>query len=61
MEPLLQIQENMLKKSLRYEKMFGSKPKKTRTPLMAGGHPENDLSDLVIKPKSNNIKQLLDS
>ena len=27
-----------------YEQMFGSKPKKTRTPLMAGDHPENDLS-----------------
>ena len=28
-----------------YEKMFGSKPKKTRTPLIAGEHPENDLSE----------------
>ena len=27
------------------EKMFGEKPKKTRTPLVAGDHPENDLSD----------------
>ena len=27
-----------------YEKMFGEKPKKTRTPLVAD-HPENDLSD----------------
>ena len=25
--------------------MFGSKPKKTRTPLLTGDHPENDLSD----------------
>ena len=25
--------------------MFGEKPKKTTTPLVAGGHPENDLSD----------------
>ena len=25
--------------------MFGSKPKKTRTPLMAGDHPEKDLSE----------------
>ena len=25
--------------------MFGSKPKKTRTPLMTGDHPENDLSE----------------
>ena len=25
--------------------MFGEKPKKTRTPLVAGDHPENDLSD----------------
>ena len=28
-----------------YEKMFGGKPKKTRTPLVAGDHAENDLSD----------------
>ena len=28
-----------------YEKMFGEKPKKTRTPLVAGDHPENDPSD----------------
>ena len=28
-----------------YEKMYGEKPKKTRTPLVAGDHPENDLSD----------------
>ena len=28
-----------------YEKMFGSKPNKTRTPLMAGDHQENDLSE----------------
>ena len=28
-----------------YEKMFGEKPKKTRTPLVAGHHPENDLPD----------------
>ena len=27
-----------------YEKILGNKPKKTRTPLMAGDHPENDLS-----------------
>ena len=27
-----------------YEKMFGEKPKKTRTPLVAGDHPEIDLS-----------------
>ena len=25
--------------------MFGEKPKKTRTPLAAGHHPENHLSD----------------
>ena len=29
-----------------YEKMFGEKPKKTRTPLVTGDHPENDLSIL---------------
>ena len=26
--------------------MFGEKPKKTRTPLVAGDHPETDLSEL---------------
>ena len=25
--------------------MFGNKPKKTRTPLTAGDHPENELSE----------------
>ena len=30
-----------------YAIMFGNKPKKTRTPLMAGDHPENDLSDFL--------------
>ena len=28
-----------------YEKMFGEKPKKTRTPLVAGDHAETDLSE----------------
>ena len=27
-----------------YGRMFGEKQKKTRTPLIAGNHPENDLS-----------------
>ena len=39
MEPLLQIQENMLEESLNsYKKMFGEKPKKTRTPQVAEDH-----------------------
>ena len=37
-----------------YEKIFGNKPKKTRTPLMAGDNPENDLSELWDKDQ---IKQ----
>ena len=47
MELLLQIQGNMLEKS--YEMMFGEKSKKTRTPLVAGDHPENDLSDFCVQ------------
>ena len=43
--------ENILES---YEKMFGEKPKKTRTPLMAGDHPESDLSDFC---NHNQIKQ----
>ena len=34
--------------------MFGNKPKKTRTPLVAGDHPENDLSEFCDKDQ---IKQ----
>ena len=46
MEPLLQIQGNIFEESLSpMKKFFGEKPKKTRTPLVAGDHPENDLSD----------------
>ena len=44
-----------------YEKMPGSKPKKTRTPLIAGDQPENDYQNFVTKTKSNNIKKLFDS
>ena len=61
MEPLLLIEKNMLKKSLSHmKKMLGSKPKKTRTPLMAGDRPKMTYLNFVIKTKSNNIKQLLD-
>ena len=44
-EPLLQIQENMLAKSLSLKRCLVTNPKKTRKPLVAGDHPENDLSD----------------
>ena len=41
--------------------MFGSKLKKTRTPLMAGDHPENDLSEFCdqdqIKQYQTNVGQ----
>ena len=43
--------------------MFGSKPKKTRTPLMAGNHPENDLSEFCdqdqIKQYQTIVGQLI--
>ena len=46
MEPSLQIQQNMLAKSwIPMKKMFGERPKKTRTPLVAGDLPEKDLCD----------------
>ena len=37
-----------------YEKVFGSKPKKTRTPLVAGDHQENNKSEFCYQDK---IKQ----
>ena len=46
-----------------YEKMLGNKPKKTRTPPMAGDHPENDVSDFCdqdqIKQYQTIIGQLI--
>ena len=43
--------------------MFGSKPKKTRTPPMAGDHPENDLSEFCdqeqIKQYQTIVGQLI--
>ena len=43
--------------------MFGNKPKKTRTPLSAGDHPENDLSELCdqdqIKQYQTIVGQLI--
>ena len=55
-----QYVENILES---YEKMFGNKPKKTRTPLMAGDHPENDLSDFCdqdqIKQYQTIVGQLI--
>ena len=65
MECLLQIQENIGKIHESYEKMFGEKPKKakTRTPLVAGDHPENDLSDFCnqdqIKEYQTIVGQLI--
>ena len=62
-EPLLQIQENMLKILESYKKMFGNKPKKTRTPLVAGDHPQNDLSEFSdqdqIKQHQTIVGQLI--
>ena len=43
--------------------MFGSKPKKTRTLLMAGDHPENDQSEFCdqdqIKQYQTIVGQLI--
>ena len=43
--------------------MFGSKPKKTRTQLMAGDHPENDLSEFCdqdqIKQYQTIVRELI--
>ena len=43
--------------------MFGEKPEKTRTPLVAGDHPENDLSDFcnqdLIKAYQTIVGQLI--
>ena len=43
--------------------MFGSKPKKTRTPLLAGDHPEIDLSEFFdqdqIKQYQTIVGQLI--
>ena len=46
-----------------YEKMFGEQPKKTRTPLVAGDHPQNDSSDFCdqdqIKEYQTIVRQLI--
>ena len=43
--------------------MFGEKPKKTRSPLVAGDHPETDLSELCdqdqIKQYQTKVGQLI--
>ena len=43
--------------------MFGEKPKKPRTPLIEGDHPENDLSDFCsqdqIKEYQTIVEQLI--
>ena len=63
MELLLQIQGNMLKKLESYEKTFGEKPKKTKTPLVGGDHPESDISDFCdqdqIKQYQTIVGQLI--
>ena len=44
-----------------YEKTFGEKPKKIKTPLVGGDHPESDISDFCDQDQTNNTKQLLDN
>ena len=43
-----------------YEKMFGEKPKKTRTPLGAGDHPENDLSDFCDQDQIKEYQKIVE-
>ena len=61
MEFLLQIQENMLTRFLSPMKIFGEKPKKTRMPLVAGDHPETDLSESCDQDQIKQYKPLLDN
>ena len=46
-----------------YEKTFGEKPKKTKTPLVGGDHPESDISDFCdqdqIKQYQTIVGQLI--
>ena len=46
-----------------YEKTFGEKPKKTKTPLVGGDHPESDISDFCdqdqIKQNQTIVGQLI--
>ena len=39
--------------------MFGEKPKKTKTPLVTGDHPGNDLSDFSDQDQIKEYKQLI--
>ena len=64
MEPLLLDPRKYVEKILEsYEKMFDNKPKKTRTPLSAGDHPDNDLSEFCdqdqIKQYQTIVGQLI--
>ena len=42
-----------------YEKMFREKPKKTRTPLMAGDHPESNQSDFCNQDHINKYQTIV--
>ena len=44
-----------------YERMFGEKPKKTRSPLVAGDHPKTDLSELCDQDQIKQYQQKLDN
>ena len=39
--------------------MFGEKPKKTRTPLVAGDHPETDLSEFCDQDQIKQYQQII--
>ena len=52
MEPLLQTQESLLKKYLNHMK-------KNRTSLMAGDHPESDLSDFCNQDQSKQYQTIV--
>ena len=46
-----------------YEKTFGENPRKTKTPLVGGDHPESDISDFCdqdqIKQYQTIVEQLI--
>ena len=60
MELLLQIQENMLRKYLNHmKKTFGEKPKKSRTPIVGGDHPQSDTSEFCNQDQIKQYKTIV--
>ena len=42
-----------------YEKTFGEKPKKTKTPLVGGDHPESDISDFCDQDQTKQYQTIV--